>query len=212
MKKSFSLLSLLLVLFAGSLVTSCEVAKEIANELSGPTNTWCEMYVQYGEDSKVSLTVDAIYVDEEYTGTGASTSKKTRAYLDSSITLQPGITFVITLNSNSENTIIEGLTDKTYIMKTFASDTATTADDSESDDNEDSSFKLKGSKTNWTLLYLAKADLRDEDNQFELPDAPDILTWESIDDGATALTDPSGFSWSKLLKSYLLSTLLDKIE
>ena len=199
MKKSIRLLSVLLVLFAGSLVTSCDVAKELAEELAGPENTWCEMYVEYGsEENKANLVVDAIYVDEQYKGKGSSESTKTRNYLSPEITLEPGITIVISVKSNS---------DDTYIIKHFDKASAV-----ETDDYGNGKISLKGSKTNWSLLYRAKADLRNEDNQISLPSAPDILTYKAIENGATSLSNPEGFSWSKLLRNYLLSTLTDKLE
>lgn len=211
MKKSIRLLSVLLVLFAGSLVTSCDIAKDLAEELAGPENTWCEMYVEYGSDSKqVNLTVDAIYIEEEYTGKGSSTSTESRKNLSPEITLQPGITFVITLHGNSENTLIQGLTNTTYIIKHFDKTTAIETDD----DTEGTSGKIrfKGSKTNWTILYNAKADLRKPANHIKLPEAPDILTYTSVNNGAVPVNNPEGFSWSKLLKTYLLNTITDKLE
>ena len=208
MKKSIRLLSVLLVLFAGSLVTSCDVAKELAEELAGPENTWCEMYVEYGsEENKANLVVDAIYVDEQYKGKGSSESTKTRNYLSPEITLEPGITIVISVKCNSDNQLIKGLTDDTYIIKHFDKASAV-----ETDDDGNGKISLKGSKTNWSLLYRAKADLRNEDNQISLPSAPDILTYKAIENGATSLSNPEGFSWSKLLRNYLLSTLTDKLE
>lgn len=205
MKKSIRLLSVLLVLFAGSLVTSCDVAKELAEELAGPEDTWCEMYVEYGnEDKKVSLTVNAIYVEEEYIGRGSSSE---RDNLSPDITLKPGITFVVSLNSNSSNDLIKGLTSNTYIIKHFDKSSITDTDD----DTEGNTGKLslKGSKTNWSLLYRAKDDLRNKAYQKTLPEAPYIISYRS---NSTALTDPEGFSWSKLLKTYLYSTLLGKLE
>lgn len=205
MKKSIRLLSVLLVLFAGSLVTSCDVAKELAEELAGPENTWCTMYVEYGNDeNKVNLEVNAIYVDEDYTGTGSKTASLN---LSPEITLKPGITFVVALGTNSDNTLIQGLTNSTYILKHFDKATAVeTADDSEETSNR---IKFKGSKTNWTLLYNAKADLRNPDNQNKLPRAPHILSYAA---NATPANSTEGFSWSKLLKTYLLSTITDKLE
>ena len=208
MKKSIRLLSVLLVLFAASLVTSC---KEILDELAGPEDTWCEMYVEYGSDGKqVNLTVDAIYVDEKYKGEGSETTKDSRNQLSPEITLEPGITFVITLNGNSENQLIQGLTNTTYIIKHFDKDSAIDVDD---DANGTSGkISLKGSKTNWNILYLSKAELRNVSNQIELPDSPDILTYKSVNNGATPLNNPEGFSWSKLLKTYLLTKLSDRLE
>lgn len=211
MKKSIRLLSVLLVLFAGSLVTSCDVAKELAEELAAPENTWCEMYVEYGsEEKKANLVVDAIYVDEQYKGTGSAESTAARKKLSPEITLEPGITIVITVKSNSDNQLIDGLTDNTYIIKHFDKNTVVETDDDT--EGNTGKIKLKGSKTNWNILYRAKADLRNEDNQISLPDAPDVLTYKAIDNGATSLNDPKNFSWSKLLKTYLLSTITDKLE
>ena len=209
MKKSFLFMSVLLALLAGSLVTSCDLAKEIADELAAPTDTWCEMYVQYGTENKVSLKVDAIYVDDSYTGKGASTDRTTRKKLSPDITLQPGITLVVSLNGKTENTVIQGLTSSTYIIKTFPKDSSVEVDD----DTSTGKVNLKGSKVNWNILYRSKADFQYSANQFELPEAPDIITYESINDGnATAINDADGFSWSKLLKQYLLTSLVGKLE
>lgn len=170
-----------------------------AEALLGPENTWCAMPVEYASSdgtSKATIYVWCYYTDTEVKGTGAAAGMK------SGITLPAGLTFVVTAKSDVSS-IISGLTSNTYIMKSFPNDTETSGLD-----ENDTSYTFKGTKTKWAVLYWAKSDLRNPDNQLTknavLPvlatssstSSPTELSWDSV---------KSTFSWKKLLANYLLN-------
>ena len=204
MKKSFLLFTVLVVLISTTVFTGCT---ELAEEFSGPKETWCQTTVTY---KNTELNLAAIYVDEEYTGKGANTAKG-KKYLSPSITLEPGITFVV-WSEDGDNPLITELTEGLYFMKTFTkAGTEVNDDKEESEEEQKTPFKLKGTALNWTAIYLAVSDFRKPDMQDELPYAPDIITYKGEKDSTNLLEDPKNFSWKKLLQKILLQKALEKL-
>jgi len=183
-----------LALVAGSfMLAGCDAAEELADELTGPENTWCELPV-YVTASKANgddpdLYLEFIYVPEDYTGTTGSTN------LDKDITLEAGIT--VLAHASVDITSL-GMSAGSYTMKTFAIN----ATDNDSDDND--SYTFAGTKAKWTAIYWAKEELRDTSTQIVLPKAPAPVCNGT---GYTALSDFSKFNWKTLLTTYLLNSL-----
>ncbi|MBB5218237.1 hypothetical protein DYE49_06165 [Treponema rectale] len=191
MKKIFGLLTAA-VLFAGSFAfTGCD---EVADELSGPENTWCELPV-YVVSSKENggdpdLYLDIIYCPEDYTGTTGDSN------LDKNITLPAGITILAHAAVKIESL---GMNAGSYTYKTFPIDAV------DSDSNENSTYTFAGTKTKFTAIYWAKKELRDSDTQLALPKAPAAMS--NTKTGYTELTDLTNFNWKTLLANYLLNGL-----
>lgn len=194
MKKLTKTFAALVLLLCGFVLAGC--TEEETEILMGPENTWCRMPVTYTSDSDSSSIADlyvwCYYTATEVKGTGAAGGLK------SGITLPAGITMVV-IPQTDASSVISGLVNNTYIIKTFEKDTATTGLDS-----TDTSYSFKGSKAAWTALYWGKSDLRVSSNQTK--SAPPVLqsssstelSWDSI---------KSSFSWKKLLANYLLNSL-----
>ncbi|MCR5217997.1 hypothetical protein [Treponema sp.] len=189
MKKIFGLLTAAVVLAGSFAFTGCD---EVADELSGPEYTWCELPVyvtsseEEGEDPDLYL--DVIYCPEDYTGKTGSTN------LDKDITLGAGITVLAHASVAIESL---GMSAGSYTYKTFPLN----ATENESDDND--TYTFAGTKTLFTAIYWAKSDLRNADSQIALPTAPTALC--NTNTGYTALDDLSSFNWKAVLASYLLN-------
>ena len=194
MKKIFGLLTAA-VLFAGSFaLTGCD---EVADELSGPEKTWCSMPVTYANDDESSTA--NIYVHFYFSTTEVTSDSTASKALKKGITIAAALTVVVTSAGGDQSSIIAGLTSNAYIMKTFALDSETAADDG------DNSYTVTGSREKWSAIYWLKSDLRQADNQDSDPPAQlsnggngTGLNWDSIKDT---------FSWKRLLANYLLDSL-----
>ncbi len=184
MKKIFTIVTAAVLLLTSSLVTSC--SSEDLESLA-PSNTWCEMPIDWDDDGASNLYLSIIYNDTTLTGTSGSSNLK------SDFTCEPGITMVLFAKAEVKSL---GLTAGTYTTKTFAK--------SKAESLEDISFK--GSRAEWAAIYWSKAPLRDPNTQNIHPKAPAAITngssYTKIDD----LTDGKE-AWKKLLKQFLLNTL-----
>ncbi len=168
-------------------------SEDDTNALFGIENTWCGMPVTYASaagTSSATIYVWCYYTDTEVKGTG------TLAGMKSSVTLPAGLTFVVTSKVDNSS-IISGLTDNAYIMKSFPKDTDTSTDL----DATDTTYSFKGSKAAWTALYWLKADLRNSENQLSV--VP-VLATSSSATGLSWDSVKSTFSWKTLLVNYLL--------
>ncbi|MBO6177370.1 MAG: hypothetical protein J6O39_07500 [Treponema sp.] len=191
MKKIFGLLTAA-ALFAGSFAfTGCD---EVADELSGPEYTWCELPVYIGtsesEGGTPDLYLDIIYCPEDYTGKSGS------ANLASDITLPAGITILAHAAVEIESL---GMNAGSYTYKSFPLN----ATENESEDND--TYTFAGTKTKFTAIYWAKKELRDSDTQIALPKASTAVC--NTHTGYTALEDLTSFNWKNLLANYLLNSL-----
>ncbi len=157
--------------------------------LLGPTKTWCTMPVQYRNSDSGNST--ELYVHFFYTDTDIPASNSTNGYKKD---IPAGLTIMITSQSNSAS-VISGLTNTAYILKTFPKDKATDED----------GLSFTGSRAKWTVIYLAKPDLRKSANQsttvpaqlnYSQGNVYTELSWENIKDQ---------FSWKRLLANYLLA-------
>lgn len=200
MKKTFLLFSAMAMLLCGMIFTGCN---DDDDDFFGPSNTWCEAPItktnEAGEKTVIGY-LNAIYCDEDYT----STETKSNC-LKNGTTLKAGITVLIRLNpdatetTNLAGTVLSGLSENKYIMKTFEKDTETETGTGEQKVN------IKGSKGLWKAAYIFNDDLHDLDGQQDLPKAPaPVCNSSSYSDVTETLTD---FSWKTLLKEYLISTL-----
>ena len=188
MKKVFKILSAV-ALFAASLVLgSCSEDDEIVQVLQGPANVWCRMPVEYknSDDSDTANLYAYFYYTE--------TAKKI-----GSADLPAGLSIVITANTTSQSSIIEGLTESAYILKKFPKDESTTVGDS---DDDTAAITFNGSRAKWTAIYWGKDPLHQSANQSS--NAPTQLT-SGIPLDANEIKDC--FSWKRILANYLLSIL-----
>ncbi|MCR4736236.1 MAG: hypothetical protein K5829_14660 [Treponema sp.] len=191
MKRFISIFAISLIALSTFMFSGCELFKEVIDELA-PTDTWCSMSFKVSE---VELNFEVIYVEEEFEGKSTSGSKN----LKKGVTLEPGITMLITVADNADTsglaeTMFSCLESGMYIMKTFSSSSS-----SSTDANGDV-LKFAGSQVTWGALYLLKSDLQEEDNQRELPEAPYQLTPNA---SAQEVSDFKNFSWKEFIKSIL---------
>lgn len=200
MKKIFTIFAVALALVSGLLLASC--SDDDDDEFFGPSNTWCELPItQKMEDGneKTIGYIAAVYCDELYTsdGTGSSELKKDEK-------LDAGITFVVWCDRNIDDStisgsVLAGLSKSAYVKKTFSKATETDVPDS-TDDNE--KMSIIGSKATWKLIYVSKFH---NGSKLELPKAPAVLLSSSIYSDASETVQ--NFSWKKILKQYLISSL-----
>ncbi len=157
--------------------------------LLGPTKTWCTMPLQYKNSESGNST--ELYISFFYTDTDIPADSSTNGYKTA---IPAGLTIMITSQSDSAS-VISGLTNTAYILKTFPKDKASTTEDG---------YSFIGSRAKWTLIYLAKSELRKSANQSKTVPAQlnysqrnvyTELSWENIKDQ---------FSWKRLLANYLL--------
>lgn len=195
MKKLNCILAVAAFFLCGVVLGGC--SEDDVNALSGPENTWCRMAVKYSNESDASKTADLFvwcyYSDTVVKGTGAANGLK------ANINLPAGLTFVV-IPVQDASSVITGLVQNAYIMKTFEKDV-----EINNLDGTDTAYSFKGSKAKWTALYWGKADLRKTENQSSNPPyvlqqgvSSTTLEWESI---------KNSFSWKRLLATYLLNNL-----
>ena len=197
MKKFMTLISALVILGCGIVFSGCEEGDEIVNELAGPTQTWCSMPIEY-KNADDSLSSANLYAHFYFTSTDVNSTSTAAAALKKGTTIPAGLTIVVTAASDASS-VISGLTNNAYIMKTYPLDQEVAADDT------DSSFKVTGSREKWSAIYWMKSELRQADNQSKNPPSQlsnngsgTNLEWDSIKDQ---------FSWKRLLANYLLNSL-----
>lgn len=189
MKRLFKIVTAA-ALFATSLVLgSCSEDDEIVQVLQGPANVWCRMPVSYKNSDESTETAN-LYAYFYYTETDKTIGDAK---------LPTGLSVVITANGSSQSSIINGLTEEAYILKTFPKDQPLTVGDSEDDT---AAITFNGSRSKWTAIYWGKDPLHDSANQSSTP--PTQVT------GGTPLNADNlkeCFSWKRLLANYLLSIL-----
>ena len=191
MKNIFTIVTAAVLLFASSFMTSC--SSEDLESLA-PSNTWCEMPVDWDDDGSSNLYVAMIYNENTLTGQSGSSNLK------SGLTFEPGITIVVFAKTEIKKL---GMSAGTYTFKTFPSNTDTVTDDGET-------YTFKGSRAKWAAIYWSKAALRDANSQNEHPKAPGAITNSSTYvqlSGDELKTFKENFSWKKLLANYLLGSL-----
>ena len=161
MKKILTIIAASLALTSGLLLSSCS---DDDDDLLGPKNVWCEMPVKYSNGKEGNEAKSAIiYVSMYYSDTNVSGSDSGSRDLKKGTTIPAGITMVVTAKPNESGTlaseVISGLTENTYIMKTFPLNENA---EFEKDDSgpSDSKLNFKANRGWWTALYLLKSDLR----------------------------------------------------
>lgn len=201
MKKILTIIAASLALASGLLLSSCS---DDDDEFFGPSNTWCEAPItkENSDGTKETLGyIAAIYCDEDYESNGTGSSQ-----LKTGEKLEAGITVVIwgdasASNDTLANSILKGLSNTTYIRKTFPKSNDTEISDGTADS---SMVKVRGSRTVWSAAYIFNKDLHNVETQENLPNAPTPLVSSSYSDASNALKD---FSWKTVLKQYLINSL-----
>lgn len=190
MKKIFGIISAAVLLASGLLFTSCG-DEEVTEVLAGPKNTWCRMPVSYkNSDSDTTPTEANLYAYFYYTD-----SNKTIG----STTFPAGLNIVVTYANSSSSSIISGLTENTFIMKTFAKNGTTSVND---DGDSGSTITVSNARAKWAAIYWGKDELRESSNKStSAPSA--VQNGTNISEGL----DFTNFSWKRLLANYLLSVL-----
>lgn len=186
MKKFSKILIGIALLVSGFIFSSCQQGDEITEVkeiLAGPKNTWCRMPVSYKNSDSASEA--SLYAYFYYTENSVTQGR---------VTLEPGLTIVITTKDNQDqSSIISGLVSGAYILKTFPKDSSVSVDDG------DTSNSFTGSREKWSAIYWAKDELRSR--TYSMPtqlNGNGGLNWDSIKET---------FSWKRLLANYLLSIL-----
>lgn len=179
------------MLFVG---TGCsDDDKNELKDILAPSNTWCTMPVTYkNSDSSSSAN---LYVSFYYTKT-AQTGDSSTTGLRNGLTLPAGLTVLVTSKTDSSS-VISGLTNTAYILKTFPKDSDTAGLDA-----SDTSYSFTGSFAKWAAIYRLKSELRESANQTTAVPAAlqgsssyTELSWDNI---------KNQFSWKRLLANYLL--------
>ena len=191
MKKTSIFLAALLAACA-FLFTGCGLLDEIT-----PVDEWEMKSVDYSvPGGTVAMDCYVIYTENGYKTKYADKS-------GSKLTFEPGLTILAFPDADADSELLDsaisGLTDKSYIVKTFPvnSDVEIVDEDAE-EGTPKKTFKM--SKAKWTLLYASL-------NWNEKKSTPvlDISAGQKY----SQLTDLGDFSWNKLLKTILINKLLD---
>lgn len=192
MKKTFKLLSTLLLSAFVLSFASCNLWKEI----QGPENEWEEYdYTYSAGSSELELNCYVMFSSTDTTvEKGLGTKKET-------ITLPAGLNVLIRPAADSDSTVIEAILgefdiDRNYILKSFKLDAE---EEIESDEEESSKKTIKMTKTKWTILYnsVSWSSKKSKD--------PDTILKSYTE--FTKL--PEDFSWENVLKTILIAKLLD---
>ncbi len=196
MKKITKILAACILAASALCMTGCQEGDEIVNELAGPAKKWCSMPVEYKNSDEAQAA--NIYVHFYWSSTDTTSTSNAAKALKKGYTIPAGLTIVITAVSDASS-IISGLTNSAYIIKTFPLDGEVAADDT------DSTYKVSGTRDKWSAIYWLKSDLRQADNQDSNPPSQltnngggTELSWDSI---------KNEFSWKRLIANYLLNSL-----
>ena len=182
--------------------TSCGFFSELfgeAAEIIAPVDVWCPLTVSVGT---TNVELNIMYTDQQWVGTSKS---KNNSLLKDGITIEPGLSILVTLDSDQDpsglvGSIFEGLTAETYLFKTFPKDGSV-------EDVGGDMLNFTGSKTTWAAMYVAKQELR-YGEQIQMPNVPIYLTYAAGKLGAQDFADFKNFSWKKLLAQHLAQNLL----
>ena len=183
MKKYVKLFVAAAVLLCGMIFTGC---KDLREALKGPRDTWYWKQVSYTNknNQETALNVYLCFSED-----GFNSGVKD---------IEPGFTVVITAYTDA-NDVIDGLTNRKYIMKTFST-TGETSIAATADDGEDTSgYKFTMSGTKWDVIY----------NTIEMTKEEGVITPFRGDISYSPLTSLEDFSWKRLLVESLLGNLLD---
>lgn len=186
MKKIFTIFTSLVLILSGFLFSSCgnssENKSEIASLLAAPKNTWCRMPVEY-KNKEEEAEPSNLYAYFYFTDSTVTVGKET---------LEPGLSIVLTANTDSEKTV-KWLASNAYVLKKFPKEKNADID------TGDDSYSIKGTQEKWNTIYWSKPALRQNkvSEPSQMKDGVG-LDWDSVKEN---------FSWKKLLAEYLLSTL-----
>lgn len=191
MKKIVSLF--LAVFLCGIVATSCEL-KEILEDLEGPKDKWCETKLSYTTDGENPQTSE-LYCYLYYTEKGVEAG--TKGY-KTGITLQPGLTIVVTASSTNNAANVIG--ENKYVMKTLKNGRSYNLEGTETDG------KFTVNSTLWTLI----CNLVDR----EIPASASSQVCDPLNGDTkyaeyTELTELGDFNWKKVLAQILIDKLLE---
>ena len=114
MKKSFKLISALLVLACAFMATSClttsgsSSSSSSSSSFSAPADTWCKTQLNYSKDGS-SAVFDVYFI---YSANGVSSG------IRSDVTVGSGLTVLVTSTSD---TMVSGISNSTFAVKSFSS-------------------------------------------------------------------------------------------
>lgn len=188
----FSVISLAVAMLCGMIFTGCN--SEVIEELTGPTNKWCNTTVEMPNkdgNSNYKLDIYCYYATQEKSVQIGHGSEKT--------TLKKGLNVVISSVDNGNSDIFNAVTSgKTpYVLKTF--EEGSTSMTAEANDGTQKSLTLK--KSVWNILYLAnKWDFYSDST---VPFTKNYGSYESAGDLK------ENFSMSKILKKLAANKLLE---
>lgn len=193
MKKIFSIFAALAVLTTSIIFTACDTSG--LSDILAPEDTWYVVNIQKGDEN-------AGYIGVIYSENGIpKTTKSNRLAID----IPAGITVIAWADdsSNTSKSMLSGLNKNTYIMKNFGKDKQTEKD------IDDEEIQISGSRATWGLIYTTTAVKNSKEKYNALNDGPNPVLKNS---GFTELTGEiketlTEFSWRKLLRDYLISTL-----
>ena len=191
MKKTFKLLSTLLLSAFVLSFASCNLWKEI----QGPENEWEEYdYTYSAGSSELELNCYVMFSSKDTTVEQGLGSKK------ETITLPAGLNVLIRPAADSDSTVIKAILGefdikKNYILKSFKLD----IEEEIKSDEESTKKTIKMTKTKWTLLYnsVSWSSKNSKDPETILKSHTEFTTL------------PENFSWENVLKTILIDKLLD---
>ena len=152
--------------------------EEEIDAIMGPTDTWCKDEITYGDN--VKLNVWYYYSTKEVPADTNNCAE----------TLPEGLSILIT-NASGSDSVFGSLTKNSYALKSYPANSSVDVEGE----------KITGNRAYWTLIYRARASkIIDKSTSIPAPLNKDAQ-WSNVTE---TLTD---FSWKKLLKTYLVSTL-----
>ncbi len=194
-QRLISVISLVIATLCAMSFAGCN--KDIIDELTGPTNKWCNTTVKMptSNDSDSKLDIYCYYATQEKSVQIGNSSEKT--------TLKKGLNVVISVVDNTSDSTISEIFGtvtsgkKPYVLKTF--EEGSSSMQVEDDNGNTKTLTLK--KSVWNILYLANE-------------------WDSYSDSTVPFTKESGkyetvsdlkdkFSISKILKKLAANKLLE---
>lgn len=186
MKKTTKILSIALVLFAGLIISSCDLFNQIKDAVEDTYDTW---YKYNGESLNLPVTANANADADDDNPTGSEFLKKAQIYVLFNET--KGLTLAVQAQS-SENVSLLGGSISTEVKVTTGSVKQYTLDEFDA--------------TKWSVLALS--------GNFEKCKIPEVAI-SPTPAGVILLNDPkaAGFNlqWKKVLRDILIDKLLGDI-
>lgn len=194
MKKIMTVISTMLILACGMIMTGCDL-KEALENLVGPKDKWCETVFSYESENgtKSDLTCHLFYSEK---GVLANSNSKYKADIE----IPAGLTILVVGDSTSEG--LDIIAANKYVMKTLKHGASFNADGEEVEDG-----KFKMNSTLWTLICTL-GDSEIPDTATSTPPTP--ISNKSAGAEYTELTDLTGFSWKKIIAQILIDKLLEE--